>query len=660
MASIRISMRFSFVVLLSALVLGGLILQEIVLGAESNNGDKSEWRQWRGPDGSGVITVGQLPEVWDSSSPNIKWKSEIPGEGISSPIVSNGRVFLTTAYESSIDASFGKILSIVSSICLVFFSMLAVLNFRKNRLGQITDGDLTNGDKLLQRVDRLIVGATFIGFIYIAMLAILGADAFQSFVANKVHFLLWKIGLWRLNPLLTLAPGATAGIWLTSGSIALLGLAASIGCFKPNSKMRPIGSLFILITAMLLIIFTPLNQWKTEVVLWLRIIFIVPALIIVFWYSINFFRISRHKGTPNFDSPRYKSFVALPLLLAIFVFIPENILKLQTGIQRVVLCLDLQTGEILWEKSVFTAPPERKYRINSYATPTPCSDGRYIAASFGAGIACLDFEGNLLWHEKDSRYTENTRYGAATSLIMTDDAIVMVQESEIGARKSWIVAYKKESGDKLWQVFPEYARDSYSTPLLVKQGSGNQLLICTWNAVVAYDPESGERLWMEEVPIQQSVPSMVKVGDLLCVTGGTHGDKGTVVMRLSGEGRDTQREILWLTKKGVPEVASPVVYNDMLFVVTETGIMTSYDLNSGKVHWKTRLKKGAYYSSLIAGDGKVYASNADGIISVIAADKSLKIIAENDLGEGCYASPAIIEGGLLIRGSKHLYFIEKK
>ena len=192
MIIIKIKSRLFFVMFFTAVIgLCGFLSNSRLFAEDSNSRKQNEWRQWRGPDGLGVITVGQLPEVWDSSSPNIKWKSEIPGEGISSPIVSNGRVFLTTAYESSIDASFRKILSIVSSICLVFFSMLAVLDFRKNRLGQITDGDVTNEDKLLQRVDRLIVGATFIGFIYIAMLAILGADAFQSFVANKVHFLLW-------------------------------------------------------------------------------------------------------------------------------------------------------------------------------------------------------------------------------------------------------------------------------------------------------------------------------------------------------------------------------------------------------------------------------------------------------------------------------------
>ena len=103
-------------------------------------------------------------------------------------------------------------------------------------------------------------------------------------------------------------------------------------------------------------------------------------------------------------------------------------------------------------------------------------------------------------------------------------------------------------------------------------------------------------------------------------------------------------------------MSSPVLYEGNLFMVTRLGVMTCYDAQTGDVHWKKRLK-GEYYASLVAGDGKVYACNTAGLVSVIAADSEFKKLSENDLGETCYASPAISDGCILIRTERHLYCI---
>lgn len=109
----------------------------------------------------------------------------------------------------------------------------------------------------------------------------------------------------------------------------------------------------------------------------------------------------------------------------------------------------------------------------------------------------------------------------------------------------------------------------------------------------------------------------------------------------------------------VPGNASPVIYDDKLFVVTDTGIMTCYDVLSGKVLWNHRLK-GRHLSSLVAGDDRVYACNTKGLTNVIAADSEFKVLAENDLQGRCYASPAIADACIFMRTANHLYCIEKE
>ena len=85
--------------------------------------------------------------------------------------------------------------------------------------------------------------------------------------------------------------------------------------------------------------------------------------------------------------------------------------------------------------------------------------------------------------------------------------------------------------------------------------------------------------------------------------------------------------------------------------------MTAYEAHSGEQVWKQRLD-GEHYASLIAGDGKIYATSTDGCTSVIAAESEFKLIAENELGETTYATPAIAGGGLLIRTANGLTYIE--
>ena len=99
-----------------------------------------------------------------------------------------------------------------------------------------------------------------------------------------------------------------------------------------------------------------------------------------------------------------------------------------TGHQRVVVALDAQTGEILWEEVALTGPPEKKWENSTYATPTPATDGERVYAYFGQGLATLDFEGRVLWRQEFDDYTAHTRYGAAGSPVLTDTTVVLGRE----------------------------------------------------------------------------------------------------------------------------------------------------------------------------------------------------------------------------------------
>jgi len=449
-----------------------------------------------------------------------------------------------------------------------------------------------------------------------------------------------------------------------------------------------------LLSIIVLVKLTPLNQWKHEIELWDKTVFISPALVVVFWHILYYFEVGyrqgferkkkrsstlseridatldmlnhmeirwRHKNIWHFGSVGPLFFVVLLAALSLLVFIPPNFFQPQLGLQRVVLCVDMETGNILWEQPVFVAPAERIHTDNTYATPTAAADGSHIIVNFGVGVACLDFEGHVLWRKQDPDYSENSRYGASSSALLTNDTTIVIHQSEYGSKSpAWIAAFDKRTGQTRWKINPEDIHECYATPLVYRDNYYTQLIIPFWENVASYDIESGKRLWMREIPMQQLVASIARSGTLLCIGGGTWGPKGIVVMRLNSTDDGTSADILWQSQQGAPGTSSPVIYDNKLFVVTDRGLMTCFDAEKGTVFWKERLKPNRYLSSLIAGDGKIYACNTKGLTTVIAADSEFKILAENDLGGRCYASPAVADGCILLRIANSLYCIEKE
>lgn len=180
------------------------------------------------------------------------------------------------------------------------------------------------------------------------------------------------------------------------------------------------------------------------------------------------------------------------------------------------------------------------------------------------------------------------------------------------------------------------------------------MISVSFDWLLGYDPETGEELWREPIPIEQMVPSLQIRDDLLLVSGGSHLKFSTSGIRLSGRGKDTKAEVLWQTKRAVPSIASPVLVDDLFFTVTDGGIMTCYDPESGDIHWQERLG-GNFWASIAAGDGKVYAISAEGELNTIRAAPEFEVMAKGIFDSPSYAGLSIAAGQVLVRTEKELY-----
>jgi len=668
-------------------------LHAAAFGTEPNEGSAGNWPQWRGHDGLGVSSEPNLPEVWSSNSENIRWRARILGKGNSSPVVSNGRVILTTAYESPKAASWQSLTAIASSALALAYLGTAVAGFL-GKLAPKQQKGVSFAKRALTGWFNTLFGCfTSLAFISLALLVTIGRRHCVLVLA-KVGLFLSNQGYPDMEHLFSMDAGVRAAVWLTSGGIASLGLAVAVGRLKAHSIWRLIAAGAVLCIAIPFVKFAPKDQWVESIELSEKLAFMLPAMIVACWHLINYLKIEREQPNASPEEQtaapsdrltaalntlknvkirwRYKnlwqfggavslSSAALLAALSLLVFIPPNFFEAQLGMQRVVLCFDKETGNLVWEQPAFIAPAERKHSDSTYATPTPATDGSHIIVNFGVGAACLDFRGRILWKKWDPGYLRNSRYGAVASPILTRDKAIIVQEAEeYSDRPTWIAAFDKQTSLTRWRIQPENVRGCYTTPLLYRNGNKEQLIIASLGNVASYDVESGRFQWMERIPTDQLVASMARAGDLLCAGGSTHGQNKTVVLRLVSTNGRTRARKLWQSDLDPPGDCSPVIYAGKLFTLNDKGKMTCFDARTGAVFWNKRVKGGRYLSSLVAGDGKVYACNTKGLTTVIAAEAEFNVIAENDLNGRCYASPAIADGCIFLRVGGYLYCIEKQ
>ena len=233
----------------------------------------------------------------------------------------------------------------------------------------------------------------------------------------------------------------------------------------------------------------------------------------------------------------------------------------------------------------------------------------------------------------------------------------MWQENEMMNRQSYLMSLDIRTGAVNWRVEPDDVHDSYSTPILVPRPNGQRELISmAYLELVAHSPTDGSRLWKLPLPARQVVPSLCYAGgDLLLVSGGTHLGFSTSGVRLHGAGAETEADVLWQTRRNLSDICSPVIGNGLYFTLID-GRMRCLDPETGEIHWTGRIGASDYWSSLVAGDDKVYALSGEGKLTTVAMDASeCRVLSESDFDEACMATPALVEGRVLVRTEKYLY-----
>ena len=321
-----------------------------------------------------------------------------------------------------------------------------------------------------------------------------------------------------------------------------------------------------------------------------------------------------------------------------------------------VICLDRESGKVLWEQTAFEGTPyDDRHRKSSYAASTPATDGRNVYAFFGSeGLYAYDMKGKQVW-KADLGKLGNLGMGTGTSPIVYEN-LVIVQFDEDSGAASFIAAVDTKTGREVWRTARKI-QVSWSTPLLVRTAKRTELVTSGTESIIAYDPKTGVELWRHKGVESNAIPSPVTAGDLVFLVAGFPA-KIAMAIPLGGTG-DLGDKVAWKYEKGTAYVPSPIVYGDYLYLTSDRGILTCLDTKTGEVKYEGgRVPVPASFTaSPIAFDGKILLTSEDGDTFVIKAGPKHEVIATNTVGEPVYASPAVADGNIFIRGERHLYSI---
>ncbi|PHS07378.1 MAG: serine/threonine protein kinase [Blastopirellula sp.] len=334
---------------------------------------------------------------------------------------------------------------------------------------------------------------------------------------------------------------------------------------------------------------------------------------------------------------------------------------------RVLLSLDRKTGKTLWQKTIFQAPLERKHNLNSFASGTPATDGKTVYVTFlqpdisdlrkatpgNVIVAAYDFEGNRQWRVDVGRFS--SKHGFCTSPVIYKDKLIINGDHD---GSSYIAALDRNTGKTVWKVDRANKTRSYVTPIIREIDGRTQMILSGSLAVTSYDPNDGSIHWTMQGPTEQFVASLVYNNKYLYLTAGFP-EHHILCIDPTGSGDVTDTHIRWRTKKGASYVPSPaVIGSDYFFVVSDAGIASCFDAESGEPHWVKRM--GPHYSaSMITAGGLAYFLSDPGVMTVVKPGADYNVVSENPLGENCYASPAVSDGQIFLRGEKHLFCIGK-
>jgi len=337
--------------------------------------------------------------------------------------------------------------------------------------------------------------------------------------------------------------------------------------------------------------------------------------------------------------------------------------------RSIVLAVDWTSGKVLWEREAHAGIPATPRHIkNSYASETPVTDGERVYAYFGnVGLFAYDLDGRPLWSRRWDPVRTRANWGTASSPVLHGGRLYIVNDNE---ERSSMEAIDPKTGATVWRTERD-EKSNWSTPFVWETPSGPQIVTPGTGKVRSYDA-GGKLLWELAGMSSITIPTPVAGLGMVFVSSGFVADrlrpvyairpdaKGDITLKAGEAGNAA---IAWCRRDAAPYNPSPLFYEGLLYILYDRGTLTCLDAKTGETVYerqKLLASAGAFTASPLAFDGKIFFLSEDGDGIIVRAGRTFEILRTNTIAEMCMATPAIANGGLLIRTLSNLYRISAR
>ncbi len=338
-----------------------------------------------------------------------------------------------------------------------------------------------------------------------------------------------------------------------------------------------------------------------------------------------------------------------------------------------IYAVDKRTGKILWERAAHEgAPLEKRHIKSTYANSTPATDGRIVVAWFGSqGVFAYDVSGRFLWKVDLGRINLGAydiptyEWGPASSPIIWNNLVILQCDTQAD---SFLLALDADTGKQVWKT----ERDelpSWGTPTVALTSTGPELVTNASNYIRGYDPGVGKELWRLGRSSKITAPTPLFADDKFIIASGRAPERPIFVVKAGARGdltlpadKTASEAVVWSRAGRGSYMPTPLVYDGILYVLANNGLLDAYDLKTGEEIYRQRLPLvgSGFSASPVAADGKLYLSNEDGEMLIIAAGRKYAHIATNSMGELLMATPALSEGVMYVRSAQSLFAVGRK
>jgi len=336
-------------------------------------------------------------------------------------------------------------------------------------------------------------------------------------------------------------------------------------------------------------------------------------------------------------------------------------------------------GKLRWQQVVATGNQVARGDEGNSASPSPVTDGKHVWTFMGEGtLACYTVGGEEVWKTQlQDRYGKfNIQFGMSSTPVLDEGRLYLQLIHGDGnpeTREAFVLCLDAVTGKEVWRVdrpsdAEEENEHSYASAVLYQDHETKFLLTHGADYTIAHDLKTGQEIWRcgglnrRDDPSLRYDKTLRFVASPVCIPGmiviPTAKQHPILAIRPDGQGDITQSgdKHFWIWKK-TPDVPTPVIVDDLVYLCMENGIVTVLEAQTGKEVYTESTHRQRHRASPVYADGKIYSTARDGKVSVLQTGREFKLLASNDLGEDQSSSPAISDGTIYLRTFQHLWAI---